>query len=41
VGNSTLIEMRTADTAIRLEIPNDSIIIERKTRLITQPKPKT
>ncbi|UZE21497.1 hypothetical protein LOY67_15730 [Pseudomonas sp. B21-056] len=29
VGNSTLIEMRTVDTAIRLEIPNDSIIIER------------
>ncbi|NUT87633.1 hypothetical protein HNO91_14455 [Pseudomonas corrugata] len=41
VGNSTLIEMRTADTAIRLEIPNDSIIIERNTRLITQPKPET
>ncbi|WP_422777688.1 hypothetical protein ACOXXE_12005 [Pseudomonas mediterranea] len=41
VGNSTLIEMRTADTAIRLEIPNDSIIIERNTRLITPPKPES
>jgi hypothetical protein len=32
VGNSTLIEMRTEETAIRLEIPNDSIIIERRVK---------
>lgn len=34
IGNSTLIEMRTAQTAIRLEIPNDSIIIERRAKLL-------
>ncbi|WP_245150821.1 hypothetical protein [Pseudomonas fluorescens] len=34
VGNSTLIEMRTEETAIRLEIPNDSIIIERRVKPI-------
>ncbi|WP_339483088.1 MULTISPECIES: hypothetical protein [unclassified Pseudomonas] len=36
VGNSTLIEMRTEETAIRLEIPNDSIIIERRVRPIAK-----
>ncbi|MCO8311743.1 hypothetical protein [Pseudomonas mandelii] len=33
VGNSTLIEMRSADTATRLEIPNDSIIIQRTAKI--------
>ncbi|BBP59704.1 hypothetical protein PHLH4_32940 [Pseudomonas sp. St316] len=32
VGNSTLIEMHSEETAIRLEIPNDSIIIERRVK---------
>lgn len=32
VGISTLIEMHTKETAIRLEIPNDSIIVERRVK---------
>lgn len=36
VGNSTLIEMHTEETAIRLEIPNDSIIVERRVKPIAK-----
>ncbi|MFJ4192663.1 hypothetical protein [Pseudomonas sp. NPDC089534] len=38
VGNTTLIEMRTPDTATRLEIPNDSIIIERTAKIAPDAK---
>ena len=38
VGNSTLIEIRTADTATRLDIPNDSIIIPRTEKINTVTK---
>ncbi|WP_085640753.1 MULTISPECIES: hypothetical protein [unclassified Pseudomonas] len=38
VGNTTLIEMRTPDTATRLEIPNDSIIIERTANIAPDAK---
>ncbi|WP_313958319.1 hypothetical protein, partial [Pseudomonas citri] len=36
IGDSTLIEVRTPQTAIRLEVPNDSIIIERRGKLLAK-----
>ncbi|MNF10704.1 hypothetical protein D3C80_2117320 [compost metagenome] len=36
VGISTLIEMHSEGTAIRLEIPNDSIIVERRVKPVAK-----